>query len=74
MLASLTEKGFSQHLNSKFQLKLDDREMELELVEVKGYPGGPNEQSGMERFMGDKGPYLQHWYQLPVLNWGIRRR
>ncbi len=50
MPATLTEKEFSQHLNSKFQLKLDDRELELELVEVKGYPDGPNEQSGMERF------------------------
>jgi hypothetical protein len=50
MPATLTEQEFSQHLNSQFQLKLDDRELELELVEVKGYPAGPNEQGGMERF------------------------
>ena len=50
MPATLTEQEFSKHLNSKFQLKLDDRELELELVEVKGYPAGPNEQGGMERF------------------------
>jgi hypothetical protein len=50
MPATLTEHEFSQHLNSQFQLKLADRELELELVEVKGYPAGPNEQGGMERF------------------------
>jgi hypothetical protein len=50
MPATLTEHEFSQHLNSQFQLKLTDRELELELVEVKGYPAGPNEQGGMERF------------------------
>jgi hypothetical protein len=50
MPATLTEQEFSQHLNSQFQLKLDDRELQLELVEVKGYPAGPNEQGGMERF------------------------
>ena len=50
MPATLTEQEFSKHLNSKFQLKLENRELELELVEVKGYPAGPNERSGMERF------------------------
>ena len=50
MPATLTEKEFSQHLNSKFQLKLPDRELSLELVEVKGYPAGPKEHAGMERF------------------------
>jgi hypothetical protein len=50
MPAPLTEKEFSQHLNSQFQVKLADRELQLELVEVKGYPAGPNEQGGMERF------------------------
>jgi hypothetical protein len=69
MAAALTEKEFSQHLNTKFQVKLDDKNIELELVEVKGYPAGPNEQGGMERFSifftgpGDlKLP--QHVYQL----------
>ena len=69
MPATLTEKEFSQHLNSKFQLKLADRELQLELVEVKGYPSGPNEQSGMERFsIFFNGPgdikLPQHVYQL----------
>jgi hypothetical protein len=50
MPVELTEKEFSRHLKSKFQLKLDDQKIELELVEVKGYPSQPNEQSGMERF------------------------
>lgn len=50
MPATLTEKEFAQHLNSRFQLKLADRELPLELVEVKGYPAGPSEQGGMERF------------------------
>ena len=50
MAVPLTEKEFSQHLNSTFQLKLDDRKIELKLVEVKGYLPQPNEQSGMERF------------------------
>jgi len=50
MSASLTEKEFSQHLNTKFQLKLDDQEVELELVGVKGYLPQAHEQTGMERF------------------------
>jgi uncharacterized protein DUF6916 len=50
MAAALTEKEFSQHVNTKFQLKLDDQKIELELVEVKGYLPQANEQTGMERF------------------------
>jgi hypothetical protein len=50
MSASLTEKEFSQHLNTRFQLKLDDQKVELELVEVKGYLPQAHEQAGMERF------------------------
>ncbi|MEK6336035.1 MAG: hypothetical protein AABM67_13985 [Acidobacteriota bacterium] len=50
MPAPLTEKEFSQHLNSSFQVKLPDRELSLELVEVKGYHAGADEQSGLERF------------------------
>ena len=50
MPATLTEKEFSQHLNSTFQLKLADGELSLELVEVKGYHAGANEQEGLERF------------------------
>jgi len=50
MSANVTEKEFSQHLNSTFQVKFVDGELPLELVEVKGYPASPAEQSGMERF------------------------
>ena len=49
MPSSLTEKEFSQHLNTSFRIKLDSPEpVELKLVEVKGYPGTPNERSGMD--------------------------
>ena len=50
MAASLTEQEFSQHVGTKFQLSLDQQAIELELVEVKGYLAGSNEQGGMERF------------------------
>ena len=50
MPATLTEKEFSQHLNSTFQVKLADRELPLELVEVKSYNAGENEPDGWERF------------------------
>jgi hypothetical protein len=50
MAPTLTEKDFSQHLNSKFQLKLTDGVIELQLVEVTGYAALPTDQSGMERF------------------------
>ena len=50
MSVALTEKEFSQHLNTKFQVRLDDQKLEFELVEVKGYLPQANEQSGMERF------------------------
>ena len=51
MPASLTEKEFSQHVNTKFRANLEDGgAVDLELVEVKGYLSKPEEQSGMERF------------------------
>ena len=50
MAVALTEKEFSQHVNTKFQLKLDGQPIELELVEVKGYLPQDHEQTGMERF------------------------
>ena len=50
MAVALTEKEFSQHLNTRFQLKLDDQKIELVLVEVKGYLQRAHEQTGMERF------------------------
>ena len=50
MAAELTEKEFARHLNSNFHLKLEDRDVELRLVEVKGYLPKESEQSGMERF------------------------
>jgi hypothetical protein len=51
MPVSLTEKEFSEQLNTKFRTSREDGSaVELELVEVKSYLSGPNEQSGMERF------------------------
>jgi len=69
MPALLTEAEFSQNLNSNFRVKLADGELKLELVEVKGYNVGPNEQGGMERFsVFFSGPgdlkLPQHVYQL----------
>jgi hypothetical protein len=50
MAVELTEKEFSQHLHSKFQLEVGGENLELELIEVKGYLPQANEQAGMERF------------------------
>jgi hypothetical protein len=50
MAVALTEKEFSQHVNTKFQLNLDGQKIELELVEVKGYLPQAHEETGMERF------------------------
>jgi hypothetical protein len=46
----LTEENFAQHLNTKFFISLDERQVELELAEVKGYKSQYKEQEGMERF------------------------
>ena len=49
----LTEKEFSEHLNTKFRVNVDSAPpIELELVEVRGYENKdqPGEQGGMERF------------------------
>ncbi len=67
MAASLTEKEFSQHVNTKFRVTLDDSSVDLELVEVKGYRMGRQEEDGMERFsiyfQGPAEPQLpQHLY------------
>jgi hypothetical protein len=62
MPVSLTEKEFSQHVGTKFNVKVDEREIELELIEVKGYVSQEIEQGGMERFsvffVGPGDPYL----------------
>lgn len=50
MPVSLTEKEFSQHVGTKFHVKADEREIVLELTEVKGYTSQEIEQGGMERF------------------------
>jgi hypothetical protein len=69
MAASLTEQEFSQHVGTNFQLKLVQGTVNLNLSKVKGYPSGPNEQTGMERFSaffdGPPDPRLpQAVYQL----------
>ncbi len=62
MAAELTEKEFSKHVNTKFRAQLDGGvQAELELDEVKGYPGHPGDQQGMERFsIYFKGPTTPH--------------
>jgi hypothetical protein len=51
MAASLTEKEFLQHVNTKFHARLDaDGGVDLELIEVKGYMSKHVEQTRMERF------------------------
>ena len=50
MPMDLTEQEFSRHLNSTFQLNLEDHTIELKLVEVNAYMPRKNEQAGMERF------------------------
>ena len=49
-MAELTEREFSKHLNSKFNLNLDGRQVQLELSEVKAYLPQEHEQQGLERF------------------------
>jgi uncharacterized protein DUF6916 len=47
----LTEKEFSRHLNTTFHASFDpEREMDLELVEVKGYGGDDGYSESLERF------------------------
>ncbi len=69
MPVSLTEKEFSRHVGTKFHVKADDREIELELSQVKGYTSQAIEQGGMERFSvffaGPGDPFLpQKVYSL----------
>jgi hypothetical protein len=49
MSSNLTEAEFSKHVNTKFRVAVEPP-VELELIEVKGYPTRENEQTGMERF------------------------
>ena len=51
-MSELTEKNFAQHLNTNFRVRgaAAAEPVELELIQVKGYHPGPNEESGMERF------------------------
>ena len=69
MPVSLTEREFSQHVGTEFHVKLDGRETELELIEVKGYVSQEIEQGGMERFsvffVGPRDPFLpQQTYRI----------
>jgi Domain of unknown function (DUF6916) len=49
--AILTEKEFSQHLNTNFLVNVEAAQpIELQLVELKPYTSKANEQSGLERF------------------------
>ena len=51
MPAKMSEESFRESLNTKFRVRAETpRPVELELVEVKSYLPGENEQRGMERF------------------------
>jgi hypothetical protein len=51
MPAKTSEESFRENLNTKFRVRAEaPRPVELELVEVKSYEPGENEQHGMERF------------------------
>lgn len=51
MDAKTKEESFRENLNTKFRVRAEaPRPVELELVEVKSYMPGENEQQGMERF------------------------
>ena len=51
MPASLTQKEFSKHLNTRFRVQPEAQTVvELELIEVQEYAGAPDEQRRMERF------------------------
>ena len=70
MPSNLTAEAFAENLNTKFRVRgATEEPVELELVEVKGYHPGPNEEGGMERFSlfltGPGDIYLpQHTYAL----------
>src|SRR5688572_17993424 len=47
----LTEANFTKYLDTVFRVRVSaPGPVELKLVEVKGYAGGANDRSGMERF------------------------
>lgn len=51
MAEAPTAREFSQHVNTKFRVKLDaPQPIDLELIEVKLYECKPNEADDMERF------------------------
>ena len=50
MAERLSEEDFAKQLHTKFRVRAEGAEAELELDEVAGFQGGANEQAGMERF------------------------
>ena len=50
MAANLTEAEFSKHVGTSFSTSIGEREIALQLDEVKSYIPKENEQRGMERF------------------------
>jgi hypothetical protein len=50
-MSELTEKNCAQHLNTKFRVRgVAEEPIELELIQVKGYHPGSDEEGSMERF------------------------
>lgn len=67
MSTNLTEQEFSRHLNTTFELVVEDQKLELRLVDVKAYDAIKIEQAGMQRFsvFFEAGSYLpQQIYHL----------
>lgn len=62
MLEALTHESFAPHLGSPFELRLEDRTLALELVEVKPYVGEagrtPRRQPFSLFFRGPREVYL----------------
>ena len=57
-MTELTEREFSKHLKSKFNLNLDGRHVQLELSEVKAYLP-QHEPQGLERLLRSSRSHLK---------------
>jgi hypothetical protein len=59
MEASLTHEAFSEHINSKFHVQVDENTaMELELIEISGLKLHPNQEEFSIVFRGQLNVFL----------------
>ena len=49
-MPDLNHDAFAAELNTPFRARIDNQDVQLQLVEVKRYAPGENEQKGLERF------------------------